>query len=111
VPPQFRYVSRRKRRAMRLALHAFAEDNPAAKVDWSGSWVWHVDSEKCFVFIQRADPLLPATHAGFVIWHALDKIDRLGGYQFHWGMHPKQVIEEYESRPSAPVEGNSEPVG
>jgi len=96
VPPHRRYLSPRKRQAMSLALRAFEEDHPESRADWAGSWVYRVDSEKCFVFIQHMASLHPPSYAGYVVWHDGDHLDRLGGWQFHWGILPRHAVEQYE---------------
>lgn len=101
VPPPLWYASGRKRRAMRFALTAFAREHPRSEPVWLGSWVYRTDAEKCFVFVQHRSVLQPPSYAGYVVWHGQEKVDHLGGWQFHWGILPRHAIEWYESRQSA----------
>jgi hypothetical protein len=102
LPPQARYLSARKRRAMRQALAAFAREYPDARPDRAGSWVYLADGDKCFVFVQHSAPHLhPPCHAGYVAWHDGRRVDHLGGWQFHWGTQPPAAVHWYESRRAA----------
>lgn len=104
IPPHTRYFSHRKRRAMSLAQRAFEADHPESRMDWAGSWVYRADAEKCFVFVQHNWPgLHPPNYAGYVVWHVQEQIDRLGGWQFHWGILPRHAVEQYESCRGAEV--------
>lgn len=83
---------------MRLALATFAREHPSLEPVWSGSRVYRADGEKCFVFVQYRSKLHPPSYAGYVVWHGRECPDRLGGWQFHWGILPRHGVEWYEER-------------
>jgi len=98
VPPDLRYLVPRKRRAMRLALEAFAREHSDSQPDWRGCWVYQSDNDKSFVFIQHRGMIQPPTYAGYVIGREQEQPDRLGGWQFHWGALPRHTVDWYESQ-------------
>jgi hypothetical protein len=87
---------------MRLALQAFAGQHPTSRLDWAGSWVYRTDGEKAFVFVQHVSCIWPPSYAGYVVSHTDDRIEDLGGWQFHWGIWPRHAVEAYESRTRQP---------
>lgn len=105
IPPQWRCLTPRKRRAMRLALQTFAEDKPAYTVRCAGTSVYRTDKEKCFVIIEQKSRIHPPCYSVYVVWHKDVHIDRLGTWQFHWGVKPIDAFNQYEQRRAAGVAG------
>ena len=95
IPPHWWYVSPAKRRAMRVAVQI--ERLSGAEIDGSASFIRRRDREKCFVFLQHRGILRPPMHSVFAVWREGERVDDLGGWQFHWGLFwPGQPIEAYE---------------
>jgi hypothetical protein len=98
VPPHWWYLSRRKRRAMSLALKAYAERRPQCPAAWGGSRVYRTDREKCFVFVSHYGPdLQPPSYDVYAVFHDDGRVEPLGCWQFHWGILPRHIIERYET--------------
>jgi hypothetical protein len=96
IPPHWWYVSPAKRRSMRVAVQT-ARRLFGAEVDGGCSFIRRRDREKCFVFLQHRGNLRPPVHSVFVVWREGERVDDLGGWQFHWGLFwPDQPIEAYE---------------
>jgi hypothetical protein len=49
------------------------------------------------VFVQHLSCVHPPSYSGYVVWHERDNLDRLGGWQFHWGILPRHAVEQYEA--------------
>src|SRR5262245_13473450 len=90
---------------MLTALHAFTSEHPMSRADWAGSWIYRTDPEKCFVFVQHVGRMHPPSYAGYVVWHRGDAVDRLGGWQFHWGIVARHAVEQYEAYRAAGLRG------
>ena len=94
LPPRYRYLSSRKRRAMRLALRAF-EQTPSAQANWPGCRVYYTDSEKCIVVIQRRSSValgLPG-YVAYVVRHDSDRVEELADWPPRGGLS-RQALEE-----------------
>ena len=49
------------------------------------------------MFLQYRGALRPPMHSVFVVWREGERVDDLGGWQFHWGLFwPGQPIQAYE---------------
>ncbi len=108
LPPHWWYVSPAKRRSMRVAVQT-ARRLFGAEIDGSGSFIRRRGRETCFVFLLNRGALRPPIHSVFVVWREGERLDDLGGWQFHWGLFwPGQPIEAYEQCRAA---GRPWPVG
>jgi hypothetical protein len=90
---------------MLTALQAFATEYPESRADWAGSWIYRTDAEKCFVFVQHVCCLHPPSYAGYVVRHRREGFERLGGWQFHWGIDPRHAVAQYEAYRAAGLRG------
>jgi hypothetical protein len=95
APPHW-HLSRRKRRAMWLALQAAARAGQA--VQWRRSRVVRSDRAKCFVLVQNASPVgfTPEGYRMYAVWSATEQVDDLGDWVFHWGVSPAAAIATSE---------------
>jgi hypothetical protein len=84
IAPPCWYISRRKRRAMRLALQSAALAGQA--IQWRRSRVVRSDRAKSFVLVQNAPPIgrTPEGYRMYAVWSATEQVDDLGDWVFHW---------------------------
>ncbi len=94
LPPDWKYLSPRKRRAVRLALREFSASHEFVQPDRSKCRIYQSDEEHCIVLIPEYTPRLrPPVLCFYSISNGTDQVSQLGSGQCHWGNRPEDLWE------------------
>ena len=96
IPPYWLYVSRRKRRAMRLVIR-FIEERQLGRLDWSGCRIEKASDAEVFVLVSYITMLSHAQKSVWVVSHEGTRAEHLESSEFRFGRRPEHVISEYET--------------
>lgn len=94
IPPDWKYLSSRKRRAMRLALCEFTATHELTKPDKHGCRIYKSDEKQCIVMILEYMPQIrPPVLSFYSVADDSDQAIHLGSGQCHWGNLPEDLWE------------------
>ena len=91
IVPEYRYLSSRNRRAMRLSLLEFKRTHES-KPRRAGCHIYKTDAQQCVVMIPETSQSQPPITSFYAVPHDSNRVDFLGSGQCHWGLQPEDVL-------------------
>jgi hypothetical protein len=111
LPPQYSYLSARKRLAVRLALGEFAKTYTALhgiRPKNMASGIYRTEADRCIVMIPQASCIHPPVLTFYAVPDGSDRAIFLGAGQCHWGIRAEDVWKSEPRELPAVVPGMRE---